>query len=43
MHIKTAAEKIAKMTAKHIVLLLLPLLQLRSFQSELYVYSLRDL
>lgn len=43
MHIKTAAEKIAKMTAKHIVLLLLPLLQLRSFQSELYMYSLRDL
>lgn len=43
VHIKTAAEKIAKMTAKHILLLLLPVLQLCSFQSELCVYSLRDL
>lgn len=43
VHIKTAAEKFAKMTAKHILLLLLPVLQLCSFQSELCVYSLRDL
>lgn len=37
------AEEIGKITAKHVLLFLLPVLQLCSFQCELYMYSLRDL
>lgn len=42
MCVRTVVE-IGKMTAKRVLLILLLVLQLCSFQGELYVYSLRDL